>query len=410
MDDAVITVRDLHKTFELPEEQITSFKQLFVRLGRQGKKKRQVVLDGLNFQIQRGEFVGIVGRNGIGKSTLLKILAGVYTPTSGEVQVKGALTPFIELGVGFNPELSGRDNVFLNGALLGFNRREMEEMYVDIVEFAELKGSMDKKLKNFSSGMQVRLAFSIAIRANSGILLLDEVLAVGDYAFQQKCFDYFHTLKERHQTVVLVSHDRGAVEKFCDRAILIEAGKAVADGAPRDVYKRYFDMNEARDSGATGQPTVQNGLDDRPMKKNMAIIEKVLFIDNAGNSKHAFVPEDELIAVRLRVKALANLENPAFGIIIKKRGDAGIVTQTNTRVTGLKVPLIKKGETVNVDFCLKNIFGNGIYDVTAQAAEHKPGGVFYDWADNIANFTLKGRKYDYVPLYIDQEARISTES
>src|SRR6185312_1957927 len=165
--------------------------------------------------------------------------AGIYPPTSGSIHVNGKLTPFIELGVGFNPELTGRENVYLNGALLGFNRREMEGMYKDIVSFAELGKFMDQKLKNYSSGMQVRLAFSIAIRAKSDILLIDEVLAVGDASFQQKCFDYFYKLKQDKRTVVFVSHDMGAVERFCDRAVLIEDGKLIAEGDKQEVIKHY---------------------------------------------------------------------------------------------------------------------------------------------------------------------------
>jgi len=243
MAEPAIVVHDLHKEFVLPQHKMTSLKQVFVNLGRKNSKKRQKVLDGINFTINKGEFVGIVGRNGSGKSTLLKILAGVYAPTVGSVTVHGSLTPFIELGVGFNPELSGRDNVFLNGALLGFSHKEMEAMYDDIVSFAELGDFMEQKLKNYSSGMQVRLAFSIAVRAKSDILLLDEVLAVGDAAFQQKCFNYFEELKAAKQTVVFVSHDMGAVRRFCTKAIYVANGKIIQEGAPSDVADLYAEKN-----------------------------------------------------------------------------------------------------------------------------------------------------------------------
>lgn len=224
----VISVENVGKTFEGPTS-AHSFKQMFVGLGNRlvGKKEPLLTsrsftaLRDISFKVHEGEFLGIVGRNGSGKSTLLKILAGVYTPTKGAVVVNGQLTPFIELGVGFNPELSGRDNVFLNGALLGFTHKQMQRMYKDIVEFAELEQFMDVKLKNYSSGMQVRLAFSVAIRAESEILIIDEVLAVGDAAFQRKCYDYFMDLKKKNCTVVLVTHDMGAVRQYCDRAILI---------------------------------------------------------------------------------------------------------------------------------------------------------------------------------------------
>ena len=204
--------------------------------------KEQKVLKGLNFEIKRGEFLGIVGRNGSGKSTLLKILAGIYYPEKGNVTINGALVPFIELGVGFNPELTGRENVYLNGALLGFSNAEMDKMYDDIWEFAELKEFEDQKLKNYSSGMQVRLAFSIAIRARGDILLLDEVLAVGDAAFQKKCEDYFENLKKNNRTVILVTHSMDNVRRFCTRAILIDDGKIIKDGKPDKVADAYLKL------------------------------------------------------------------------------------------------------------------------------------------------------------------------
>ncbi len=238
-----ISVKNLHKSFRLPTEQAFGLKQtIFNRLRGIKGYKEQKVLKGLDFEINQGDFIGIVGRNGSGKSTLLKILAGIYSPEKGTITVNGSLVPFIELGVGFNPELTGRENVYLNGALLGFSNEEMNKMYDDIWEFAELKDFQDQKLKNYSSGMQVRLAFSIAIRARGDILLLDEVLAVGDAAFQQKCEDYFSSLKNNKQTVILVTHSMDNVEKFCNRAILIENGEIVESGEPHKVAKAYLKM------------------------------------------------------------------------------------------------------------------------------------------------------------------------
>lgn len=235
-----ISVKDLHKSFKLPTEQAFGLKQAFFNRLRGIKGyKEQKVLRGLNFEVKKGDFLGIVGRNGSGKSTLLKILAGIYYPEKGEVTINGNLVPFIELGVGFNPELTGRENVYMNGALLGFSNEEMDIMYKDIWEFAELTDFQDQKLKNYSSGMQVRLAFSIAIRAQGDILLLDEVLAVGDAAFQQKCNDYFANLKNSNQTIVLVTHSMANVKKFCNRAILIEDGKIIKEGDPKKVADAY---------------------------------------------------------------------------------------------------------------------------------------------------------------------------
>jgi len=239
MSDIAISVEHVSKSFKLPHEKATGIKQAIIHF-RPGKKyEMQHVLKDISFEIKKGEFFGIVGRNGSGKSTLLKLLAQIYTPNQGGIKVNGSLTPFIELGVGFNPELTGRENVFLNGALLGFDRREIEAMYDDIVNFAEIERFMDLKLKNYSSGMQVRLAFSIAIRAKTNILLIDEVLAVGDTAFQQKCFSYFEELKRGNTTVVLVTHDMSAVSRFCTRALILENGKIKDIGRPEDIADVY---------------------------------------------------------------------------------------------------------------------------------------------------------------------------
>lgn len=238
-NNIAISVSHVSKSFKLPHESQSSLKGRLINFSKQGYEIQHALKD-ISFEVKQGEFFGIVGRNGSGKSTLLKIMAGIYEPNKGSVTINGSLTPFIELGVGFNPELSGRDNVYLNGALLGFGRKEMDRMYADIVEFAELERFMDQKLKNYSSGMQVRLAFSVAIRAKSDILLLDEVLAVGDARFQQKCYDYFYTLKKEGRTVVFISHDMAAVQKFCDRAVFIKNGKIADTGRPIDIANNYL--------------------------------------------------------------------------------------------------------------------------------------------------------------------------
>lgn len=238
----IIIVDHLSKSFKLPTERSWGLKQaIFNRLkGIKGYTKQEVLKD-ISFTVKKGEFLGIVGRNGSGKSTLLKILAQIYTPDSGSIIVHGSLVPFIELGVGFNPELTGRENVYMNGAMLGFSNEEMDQMFDDIVQFAELAPFMDQKLKNYSSGMQVRLAFSIAIRARGDILILDEILAVGDAAFQEKCNQYFASL-DKSQTVILVTHSMENVREFCDRAILIDQGKIVEEGDPEVVADAYLKL------------------------------------------------------------------------------------------------------------------------------------------------------------------------
>ncbi len=252
MAEPMIEVRGVSKDFLLPHLRSTTIKSRFVNAFRRRRVLEvQHALRDIDFEVKSGEFLGVVGRNGSGKSTLLKILAGIYVPTSGYTVTRGRLVPFIELGVGFNPELTGRENVYLNGALLGFSNAEVQEMYDDIVTFAELEDSMDQKLKFYSTGMYVRIAFSVATRARADILLIDEVLAVGDTAFRRKCFDHFHTLKKRGTTIVFVTHDMDAAREFCDRAILIEGSRLVAEGSAESVADDYTALFDC-ETGVTG--------------------------------------------------------------------------------------------------------------------------------------------------------------
>lgn len=253
MSKAIVEISKLTKSFKIPLEASSGVKQQLINIlkGRKGYRVFTPLKD-ISFTINEGDFFGIVGRNGSGKSTLLKTIAGIYTPNSGNVKVHGSLVPFIELGVGFNPELTGRENIFLNGALLGFSHEEMESMYSAIVEFAELEDFMEERLKNYSSGMQVRLAFSIAIRAHADILLLDEVLAVGDEAFQKKCYSYFDKLKREKRTVILVTHDMAAVERFCTKAAFIEDGHVKMIGKPYRIAAAYSRSNSQNYDRTTG--------------------------------------------------------------------------------------------------------------------------------------------------------------
>ena len=238
--EIAVKVDHVSKDFRLPTEATQSLRTALVNRFRGIKGHReQHVLKDISFDVYKGDFFGIVGRNGSGKSTLLKIISQIYVPEKGTVTVDGKMVSFIELGVGFNPELTGRENVYMNGAMLGFTTEEIDAMYGDIVEFAELEDFMNQKLKNYSSGMQVRLAFSVAIKAQGDVLILDEVLAVGDEAFQRKCNDYFMERKASGKTTILVTHDMGAVKKYCNRAVLIEDGLVKAYGDPEDVANQY---------------------------------------------------------------------------------------------------------------------------------------------------------------------------
>ena len=294
MSKAIVEISKLTKSFKIPLEASSGVKQQLINIlkGRKGYRVFTPLKD-ISFTINEGDFFGIVGRNGSGKSTLLKTIAGIYTSNSGNVKVHGSLVPFIELGVGFNPELTGRENIFLNGALLGFSHEEMESMYSAIVEFAELEDFMEERLKNYSSGMQVRLAFSIAIRAHADILLLDEVLAVGDEAFQKKCYSYFDKLKREKRTVILVTHDMAAVERFCTKAVFIEDGHVKMIGKPYRIaaaYSRSNSQNYDQTAGLNGDnegtvpfKIVLRGTDGK--EKTMYDFEETMMVDLSWQQK-----------------------------------------------------------------------------------------------------------------------------
>jgi ABC-type polysaccharide/polyol phosphate transport system ATPase subunit len=237
--EAAIEVAGVSKTFQIPHEQRLRLKEYFVHPFQRTTYERNEALKDVTFDVGRGEFFGVVGPNGCGKSTLLKILARIYRADAGSVHVYGKLSPFIELGVGFNYELSARENIELNGMLLGLTRRELAERFDDILAFAELERFVDQQLKNYSTGMLLRLAYSIAIQIPFDILLLDEVLAVGDASFQAKCFDTFDTMRAEGKTIVFVSHDLDSVARFCDRALFLAAGKIRYIGEPKDAIDAY---------------------------------------------------------------------------------------------------------------------------------------------------------------------------
>ncbi|EKS16661.1 hypothetical protein HMPREF9186_02100 [Streptococcus sp. F0442] len=270
MTDKEIAVKVDHvsKYFKLPTEATNSLRTALVNRfkGIKGYKEQHVLKD-ISFEVEKGDFFGILGRNGSGKSTLLKIISEIYVPEKGTVTIDGKLVSFIELGVGFNPELTGRENVYMNGAMLGFSTAEIDAMYDDIVDFAELHDFMNQKLKNYSSGMQVRLAFSVAIKAQGDILILDEVLAVGDEAFQRKCNDYFQERKKSGKTTILVTHDMGAVKKYCNKAVLIENGLVKALGSPENVANQYsFDNTSPLQQGGEA-----NGVGNSNQEENVLV-------------------------------------------------------------------------------------------------------------------------------------------
>lgn len=389
MSDNAISVKNVSKSFKLPHNKKNTIKSVIVNPFKRTTYEKQEALKNISFDIKKGEFFGIVGRNGSGKSTLLKLIAGIYSPNEGSIKVNGKLTPFIELGVGFNPELSGRENVFLNGALLGFSRKEMQVMYDDIVEFAELEKFMDQKLKNYSSGMQVRLAFSIAIRANSDILLLDEVLAVGDAVFQQKCYKYFKQLKLNNKTVIFVSHDMGAVKQFCTSGIYIKNGQIQASGSVDNIVDSYNEEMLERINKQQQKESLNNEKDEPKLTKNITI-EKVEFLDKEDSKKKSF-DKNEDIVIEITYKTHIRTENPIFGINIFNSQDlVNPVFAVNSAQPEklLKDTVFDKNDLAKLRVVVNNQFTNGSYLITPAVADEN-ATVIYDKINHVKAFNSK---------------------
>ena len=385
-NDVAIKIEHVSKNFVLPHEKVTSIKGAFTSVYRKKDKSSEVqhALRDINFEIKKGEFFGIVGRNGSGKSTLLKILAGIYQPNEGNVHVHGKLVPFIELGVGFNPELTGRENVYLNGAMLGFSRKEVDDMYDNIVSFAELERFMDQKLKNYSSGMQVRLAFSMATRAEADILLVDEVLAVGDADFQRKCFDYFKALKKNKQTVVFVSHDMAAVREYCDRAILIEDSKILLAGDTERIATAYARM-------FTGE-----SVQKKPIGKESRWGNKRIEYTNIQLSGKVISDDDRDFTLEFIAKAHSRLVDPIFGFTIRDAAGHPIIG-TNTKILKQHVGVIEAGRSITVKWTMPNIFSDGNHSVDPAIVE-EDGVTICDWWEDARTFEVKKEERTPYPV------------
>jgi ABC-type polysaccharide/polyol phosphate transport system ATPase subunit len=304
-----VVVDGVSKTFVIPREQVHTLKERALHPFRRAGHDRFEALRDVSFAVPPGEFFGIVGRNGSGKSTLLKCMAGIYGVDGGAIYVNGRLSTFIELGVGFNPDLAARDNVALNGIMLGLSPRDARERFERVIEFAELHEFVDLKLKNYSSGMHVRLAFSVMIQVDADILLIDEVLAVGDASFQQKCFDVFHRMKDERKTILFVTHDMDAVKRFCNRAVLLERGELRMIGKPDEVADSYVEINFGRDVGTEG--------DGEPRYGNRAAeIVEAWFEDEHGEPQRA-LPQGRPCTFRMRVVFHRPAEHPAFAVLFE---------------------------------------------------------------------------------------------
>ena len=375
---AAVVVDDVSKTFRIPQERVHTLKERALHPFRNTGTDDFAALQDISFDVGAGEFFGIVGRNGSGKSTLLKCLAGIYPTDGGRIWVNGRLSTFIELGVGFNPDLAARDNVALNAAMLGLGRREAARRFDAIIDFAELHDFVDLKLKNYSSGMLVRLAFSVMIQVDAEILLIDEVLAVGDAAFQQKCFEEFERIRERRKTVLLVTHDMGAVNRFCSRAMLLERGQIVATGDPETVGNRYLQLNFSAESRAQMEAEARNRLlhGQRPVEyvgdegatlgDGRAEILEAWF-ERADGTPSTTVANGERCAFVMRIRFHDEVEDPHFSMAMANSQRMQLFSASSV-FENPHPGVFRAGEDAVFTVSLDNILGPDRYTVTAAVA------------------------------------------
>jgi ABC-type polysaccharide/polyol phosphate transport system ATPase subunit len=382
--DPVVTVNHVSKAFRLPHQQYSTLKERALHPFRSTTYDVLQAVDDVSFEVAEGEFFGIVGRNGSGKSTLLKCLAGIYDIDHGDLNVNGRLSPFIELGVGFNMDLTARDNVMINAIMLGLTRQQARERFDDIIAFAELEDFLDLRLKNYSSGMTVRLAFSVAIQVDAEVLLIDEVLAVGDAAFQQKCFAEFQRMKEAGRTILFVTHDMGAVERFCDRAVLLEKGRMVDLGEPAAIARRYNELN----FGRTVHQLKDDRGDDEPFGDQSAQIADAWFEDLEGEriseAAHG-VPFRAAIEARFA----EDVDDPIFGFTL--RNDVGAtIFATTTDLTHGPTGAFRAGDTVVVRMDFQNLLVPSEYRLTPSIARAGLGADAIDLRADIATVVVHG--------------------
>jgi len=341
-----VGVAGVSKTFRIPRHHVMAFKERALHPIRRVPVTDLHALKDVSFEIGQGEFFGIAGRNGSGKSTLLKCMAGIYRVDSGEITVAGRLVPFIELGVGFNTEMTALDNVVINGVMMGMSPREAQRRFDAVIEFAELGGFLDLKLKNYSSGMQVRLAFALMVQADADVLLIDEVLAVGDAAFQQKCFDAFHDLRDRGKTVVLVTHDMQMIERFCQRAMLLQHGSVVDIGDPSSIARRYLELNfeEHEEASVTAA---------RPDDVSHGVLIGDVWIEGQDGRRVDSVGQGDPLVIRAGIEVLEHIDDPEVGVTI--HDEAGtVVFGTSTRELGRDEQPFGPGDRLALRIALRN--------------------------------------------------------
>jgi ABC-type polysaccharide/polyol phosphate transport system ATPase subunit len=370
------------KSFKLPHERYHTLKERVLHAFRNHTFDVLVAVDDVSLDIAQGEFFGIVGRNGSGKSTLLKCLAGIYTVDGGDMGVAGRLAPFIELGVGFNPELTARDNAIINAIMLGLTRKEAEARFDAIVRFAELEEFMDLRLKNYSSGMHVRLAFSVAIQVDADVLLIDEVLAVGDANFQQKCFDEFKRLKSEGRTIIFVTHDMSAVQRFCDRAMLMHHGTVVDVADPETIARQYNELNfravreEARELG--GPETLR--------RAPVAEILNARFESEDGNQIFE-IAQGEPCWVRTDVRFHRSTSDPIFAFVLRN-DDRQVVFAANTETGPVHTGNFAAGATAEIRMRFDNWLAPGRYRVNVVVSQDGVPANAFDLRENIASIMV----------------------
>jgi ABC-type polysaccharide/polyol phosphate transport system ATPase subunit len=395
-----ITCAGVWKTFKLPHDRPFTLKQRLLHPQRSRQASELHALRDVSFQVEDGEFFGIIGRNGSGKSTLLKCLAGIYQPDRGALAASGRVSPFIELGVGFNPELTALDNIVVNAALLGMPREDAVARFPAIIEFAELERFVDLKLKNYSSGMQVRLGFASMIQAEADIYLVDEVLAVGDARFQEKCFDTFRRLKKEGRTVVFVTHDLASVERFCDRVVLLEHGEVVADGDAHDVILTYrrLDLEQERAAEDAGDGA------GRRMGDGAAVIEEA-WIESASGERTPVFPQGEPVTVRARVAFSQAMENPVFGLVVK--GEAGEqVMATNTLLSDTPTGTFSPGDEVVYEVTFDALLADGRHALTL-AVSHQDAHRMADWREDMLTLAIRAGRYSGGLVDLPHTARVT---
>jgi len=372
----VIEARDVEKAFRIPVHRIDSFKERLVHPLAQPEYRTLEALKGVSFDVHRGEFFGIAGRNGSGKSTLLKILASIYRADSGTIKMAGRPAPFIELGVGFNVELTARENVTLNGVMMGLSQREARRRLDTVLDFAELEEFVDLKLKNYSSGMLVRLAFSVMIQAEADILLIDEVLAVGDAAFRQKCKDVFQDMRKSDRTVVLVTHDMSAVQSFCHRAMLIDNGDLREIGDPEEVSEHYLRMNFAKRRISIGGDKEIDLVPDLLARVSEA------WLENEGGERIENVEVGEPIRVRAIIEARVDMDKPSFGLQFSNADGVEVFGLSGKVAEDAEDETLRAGEQARISATIENPLRPGRYTVVCWAAVTRD-------ADEAAHQTMK---------------------